>query len=176
MGATEIFRPTFSRVLAYAVWVVLVIIAVSGMTTGSFLTAARILMGCMCAAAFVWLFYFRPHVEVADGGITVTNPLNTIHVPWPAVEELRIRGTFEIVTTVDGRVSAFAATIANKRHDAGLAGIVREQAQIRLSALRDAGFLDDIRIEGARVRRSVHVTGIFALAIPALVLAVLFAL
>lgn len=173
MGATEIYQPTFSKVLAYAVWVVLILIAISGFISKPFITSAQILLGCVCAAAFVWLFYFRPKVEVADGGVTVTNPFQTVHVPWPAVTDLRVRGTFEIETANSGRVSAYAASIANKRTDSGLAGIVLERSQNRLSALRDAGFLDEVRIEGAPVTRTTFTAGIIALAMPAVLLVVL---
>ena len=176
MGPTEIFRPTFSRVLAYAVWALLTFIALSAAVGTGGSMRLRVVTGCLFAATAVTQFYFRPFVEVSDGGIVLGNPLATKQIPWPAVESLRIRGSFAVVTRNGVTHNSFAATIANKRNDLGLAGVVKDFADARLEALKAAGFLDDIRLEGAQVTTHWNTVGISCLAATALVFIITLAL
>jgi hypothetical protein len=168
MGPTEIFRPTFSRVLAYALWVLLAFIAISAAVGTSGSVRLRVITGCIFAATIVVLFYFRPYVEVSDGGILLANPLKTTMLPWPAIESTEIHGSFN-VQTVDGmKHSSYAATIANKRNDLGLAGEVKKFSDDRLEALSAAGYLNDIRPEGAPVTVTRNIAGLAAISATAL--------
>ncbi len=168
MGPTEIFRPLFSRVLAYAVWAILAAAAVSSFFANDFELRWRVTTLTAFLAVAVWLFYLRPNVEISDGGILITNPLRSVHIPWPAVKELDIRGTFVVSDRDGNRHSAYAAAIANKRNNLGLAGEVKTFAEHRMNLLAEAGFLNDVRPEGALLTTRHNTVGITALAVCAL--------
>ncbi|WP_435299548.1 PH domain-containing protein [Timonella sp. A28] len=163
MGPTEIFRPTFSRILAYALWALLAFIAVSAVIGTDGTLRLRTIAGCLFVSVAVWLFYFRPYLEISDGGVHIVNPLRTVHIPWPAVKETYIRGSFHVSTTGETVHSAYAATIQNKRNNLGLAGEAKQVSDARFDALADAGFLDDVRPEGAPVKQTWFSNGVIAL-------------
>ena len=153
MHPTETLRPRSSRLIAGAVVaccaVALVVVAVTG---GGLVAIARTLAVSGLFTALAWAVYWRPEVEVSDGGVRIVNPWRTVHVPWPAVDDVDHRWSLT-VTTVDGRrVSAFAAP-AGGAVERG-PGVARQAAQVisdRREALRTAGYLDDVRPEGAPV-------------------------
>ncbi|WP_377466827.1 PH domain-containing protein [Populibacterium corticicola] len=169
MGPTEIFRPLFSRVLAYIVWAILAAAAISGFFAGNSELRWRVVALTVFLAVAVWLFYLRPSVEISDGGILITNPLRSVHIPWPAVAELDIRGTFVVTDREGNRHSAYAAAIANKRNNLGLAGEVKTFAEHRMNTLAEAGFLSNVRPEGAQLTTRHNTVGITALTVCALV-------
>lgn len=91
--------------------------------------------------------FWRPSVEVADGGVTLRNPLRTVLVPWPAIEAVDGRLGLQL-DTAWGRYSGWAATAPSGRQrlrggESAVAGLVRE----RLDALRAAGHLDHAQVE-----------------------------
>lgn len=49
-------------------------------------------------AVLVWLVTWRPHVRVDDEGVTVVNPLRTVHVPWGALIAVSTRYTLTLHT------------------------------------------------------------------------------
>lgn len=169
MGPTEIFRPLFSRVLAYVVWAILAVSAISSFFVEDSKLQWRVIALTVFLAVAVWLFYLRPSVEISDGGILITNPLRTVHIPWPAVTDLDIRGTFVVTDHEGNHHSAYAAAIANKRNDLGLAGEVKTFAEHRMNVLAEAGFLSDVRPEGAQLTTRHNTVGIIALAVCGLV-------
>ncbi|MEO5653551.1 MAG: PH domain-containing protein [Marmoricola sp.] len=94
-----------------------------------------------------WAAFWRPYVEVTDGGVTVANTLRTLEVPWPAIESVDGRYGLRMQTAY-GRVTAWAAPAPKGRERA------REQQSVaalavtgRLEELRVAGHLDDPRLE-----------------------------
>ena len=97
---------------------------------------------------------WRPVLEVSDGGLRIVNPLNTIHVPWPAFADAHVHGTVIVTTTGSKSFSVYAAPIRNKRTKEGTAADALAEISERRAALTSAGFLDNIRPEGAPVTQA----------------------
>lgn len=91
--------------------------------------------------------FWRPYVEVSDGGVTLANPARTIRLPWPAIEAVHGRLGL-VLDTSWGTYAGWAATAPSGRRrlrgeESDIAGLVRE----RLQELRAAGHLDHARVE-----------------------------
>jgi hypothetical protein len=108
MGPTLVFRSTFGRVLTVATGVVAVALVVTTALTGDL----GAVLGAAAPGAFVtylvWMLFWRPAVEVSDGGVEVRNVARTVHVPWTAYEGVDTRYSLE-VRYAGGRVTAWAA-------------------------------------------------------------------
>lgn len=126
--------------------------------------------------AAVWAFYGRPAVIVSDGGVTLRNVLRSVELPWPAI--LRIDTKYALtLETAYGPYNAWAApapsrtaashasrTLMKHQPESAYAagglrpgdlagtpsGDVAAYIRRRWEALRDAGYLDDPRLERAR--------------------------
>jgi len=153
MGPTESLRPRSSRAIAVALGAsgVLAVVAVVA-SRADVLTVVRTASVAVLVGALAWAVYWRPEVEVSDGGIRVIDPWRTVHVPWPALDTVSDRWSLTLTTTEGHRVSAFAAP-ARGAADRGLGVAARAAALVteRRAALREAGYLDDVRPEGAPV-------------------------
>lgn len=55
-----------------------------------------------------WAVYWRPEVQVSDGGVRIVNVTRTIDVPWPALQEIDTKWALTL-HTVWGRYRAWAA-------------------------------------------------------------------
>ncbi len=108
MGPTEVFVSRYARVLAGSTWLVALIV-VGGFATqpdrGQLVLVAA---AAGLAALGAWALFWRPRVEVSDGGILLVNVLRTIEVPWPVFSDATPRWSLE-VRTADGHWTAWAA-------------------------------------------------------------------
>ncbi len=138
--------------------------------------ALRYLPVFLVVPAAVWAFYGRPAVIISDGGVTLRNVLRTVELPWPAIQRIETKYALTLETAY-GPYNAWAAPVpsrtiaANRTHltmrnqpeSAYAAGGLRPgdlegtpsgdaSAYIRRrwEALRDAGHLDDPRLERQR--------------------------
>jgi len=165
MGPTVTIRPGTSRPIAAAVVACCAIAVVLVGTTGSGAVMTLRWAGPASLVAIgAWITYWRPEVEVSDGGVRIVNPWRTIHVPWPALDDVDRRWSLA-VSTVDGRrFSAFAAPAPGitERGSSGVSGRAAEEVGARREALRKAGYLDEVRLEGAPVRVVVPRTPLVA--------------
>lgn len=153
MGPTESRRPRSSRAIATALAASSLVAVVAAAVSG---TGGVVLLRTATVAAFVtalaWAVYWRPEVEVSDGGIRVVNPFRTIHVPWPALGTVTDRWSLTLTTTDGRHVSAFAAPAGGAvERGRGVASDALALVTERREALRAAGFLDEVRVEGAPV-------------------------
>lgn len=124
----------------------------------------------------VWAFYGRPAVVISDGGVELRNVLRTVELPWPAIQRIETKYALTLETAygpftawaapVPSRTAAAHATRSTMQHQpesayaAGglrpgdLAGTASGDAagyiRRRWEALRDAGHLDDPRLERQR--------------------------
>jgi len=117
--------------------------------------------------AVMWL----PYVEVSEGGVVLRNVLRTVHLPWPAIEEVDGRYGLRL-DTVYGRFTAWAAPAPGGRDrmrgaDSEAAALVRQQHE-RLQGL---GHLDNPRLESDHADVTWHVP-VIVVAVALLVLAV----
>lgn len=154
MRPTVTIRPTFSRWLAGAVIAGCLLVLGTAAVTGPLEDFLRALAPTVGIATAAWAVLWRPLVEVSDGGVRVVNPLRTVHVPWPALTGVDTRWSLTLHTTTAGVVSAFAApapTAFGEGDRRGLSGEAAEVIEQRRQELTDAGYLADIRPEGAPV-------------------------
>lgn len=156
MGETETFRSRFSRGLA-------VTTAALGALLLGWLTVAVGPGGAVrygppvaLVVLMAWLAFWRPAVEVSDGGVVLRNVWRTVHVPWPAMLEVDGRLGLRLVTAY-GSYQAWAAP-APRRTRSGVAapGAAVTAVQRRWDQLRDAGFLDEPRLERPTARTELH--------------------
>lgn len=134
--------------------------------------AVRYLPAFAVLPAAVWAFYGRPAVVVSDGGVALRNVLRTVELPWPSIQYIDTKYALTLQTAY-GPYNAWAApapsrmaahrTRALMKHQpesafgaGGLrpgdlegtpSGDVAAYIRRRWEALRDAGHLDDPRLE-----------------------------
>ncbi len=104
----SVFRPTFGRILSGTFGVLgafaLSVVFINDGTRAGLLFApwAALVVGT------VWAIYWRPEVMVDDGGVRVVNVLRTIHVPWPSIERIDTKWALTLFTAY-GKITAWAA-------------------------------------------------------------------
>lgn len=179
MPGPAVFRPLFGRVLAGAIITLCLLGLVGTLVYDGVSGLGTIAPWLALVALMVWAAYWRPQVRVDDGGVHVVNVLRTIDLPWPAIQRIDTKWALTLVTAY-GRYTAWAAPapggIATARAASraslkglpestyGPGGSVRPgdvptspsgaaaaEVRRRWEELRDAGHLDDPRLEFARV-------------------------
>ncbi|KGM01541.1 hypothetical protein Q760_00670 [Cellulomonas cellasea DSM 20118] len=136
--------------------------------------AVRLAPGLALASVLVWALFGRPAVVVHAGGVRLENVLRTIELPWPSVQRIDTKYALTLVTAY-GVYAAWAAPAPSRslaaradrerlgRHlpesTYGLGGVrpgdlpgtpsgdVAALVRHRWEELRDAGHLDDPRLE-----------------------------
>ena len=151
------------------------------------------LLGSSC-----WAVFWRPQVEVDDGGVRLVNVLRTIDLPWPSIHAVDTKWSLTLDTAY-GRFSGWAAPAPGRRHafrqlrqdaaaippgstsptgirpgdlPATSSGDAAMVIRDRWDRLRAAGYLDDPRLERDRAPVRWHV-GTFAVGGALLVLGML---
>lgn len=160
MGDTETYRSRFSRGLA-------VVTAVLGAVLLGWLTASA---GPATALYYVppvglvvllaWLAFWRPAVEVSDGEVVLRNVWRTIHVPWPALQEVDGRLGLRLVTAYGGYQAWAVPAPRRTRHGGAGPGAAAVAVRQRWDELREAGFLDNPRLERPTARTELHTRAI----------------
>ncbi|GGL86469.1 PH domain-containing protein [Nakamurella endophytica] len=198
----SVYRPAFGKVLAALVAVVcavgLVVISAHDGVPGFARSAPWLLL----AAGAAWALFWRPEVVVDDAGVHLANVLRTVDLPWPSIQRIDTKWALAL-TTRYGTYTAWAAPAPSRwahrdlspgdlRHlpesTYGAGASIRPgdsphspsgQAALavrrRWEELRDAGHLDDPRLEFDRPPVTWHRTTIAA-AVVLVVLGVLAAL
>ena len=167
MGPTVRLRPRAARTLgalmALAAAAGLVSLAADGPGTVLRLGAPVVLFGLLGWSAF-WV----PYVEVADSGVTIVNTLRTVVVPWPAVEAVEGRYGLRLRTAY-GAFTAWAAQApAGRQRARGQESEAALLVEERLESLRDAGHLDNPRLERPEAQVTWHQARIAAVVLLAL--------
>jgi Bacterial PH domain len=186
--ATE-YRPTTGRVLAAcfagACAIALVVVLVTDGAGGLLAYAPWLLL----PAAVVWAVFWNPRVVVDDSGLTLVNVLRTVRLPWPAIQDVDTRWALKLHTAY-GTFGAWAAPSAGRYASRGISpndirhlpeerrsggvrigdsphspsGRAAEAIRAQWEQLRDAGHLDDPKLEFERppVRWHVELIAIVA--------------
>jgi hypothetical protein len=172
-----VFRPMFGRVMAGAIGVLC--LAALGLALKDDGARALWQVGPWLAlvAGAVWATYWRPEVAVDDGGVHVVNVLRTVDLPWPSIQRVDTKWALKLVTAY-GSFTAWAAPApgglataraASRGTLRGLpestygpgqsvrpgdvptspSGAAAGEVRRRWEALRDAGHLNDPRLEFA---------------------------
>lgn len=172
---TSEFRPVAGRVLAGTViGLCALALVISVVQSGS---AAIWLYGPWLAliSLAVWASYWNPRVSIDDAGVHLVNVLRTIDLPWPAIQRIDTKWALTLITAY-GTFPAWAAPApsgiataraARRSHIKGLpestygpggsvrpgdmpsspSGAAAAAVRARWEQLRDAGHLDDPRLE-----------------------------
>ncbi|NLE71986.1 MAG: PH domain-containing protein [Actinomycetales bacterium] len=175
------FRPTFGRNLTAVVAVLAAAAFVWTVVENP--ADARYAPVFALVVAAVWALYGRPAVVVSDGGVELVNVLRTVELPWPAIERIDTKYALTLYTPY-GAYAAWAApapsrevslraTRSDTRHlpestyigggirPGDLVGTASGEAAAhirrRWEELRDAGHLDDPRLERPQPRVRWHV-------------------
>jgi hypothetical protein len=81
----------------------------------------------------VWALYWRPSIEVGEGGIRVVNVARTIEIPWPHLTAIDTVWSLALVTTA-GKFSVWAApapsAVASMRQARRGRGLIRRDADV----------------------------------------------
>jgi len=161
MDAARVFRSMPGRVLT-------VVTAVAGlaclvaMAAGGSTELLRYGAVPLLVVLVVWAAFWRPQVEVSDGGIELRNVLRTVHVPWPAYRGADTRLALTIETTA-GDYTAWATPTRSgpaarrdlargaeaRRATGATADAAALEIAARHAALREAGHLDHVPAQGA---------------------------
>lgn len=168
MGETRTYRSAFSRALA-VVTVALAVVLLGRQVLDAGMAGLVYAAPVALVGLLAWLAFWRPCVEVSDGGVLLRNVWRTVHVPWPALRDVDDRLGLRLVTAY-GSYQAWAAP-APRRVRGGPA-VPSEPARLvraRWAELSAAGWLDDPRLERPRADVRLHVVPLLA----ALVLAAL---
>lgn len=136
-------------------------------------------------APLCWAIFWRPKVVVSDAGVRLVNVARTVDVPWPALVEVQTKFALTLVTAY-GSFTAWAAPAPSGHSTvhtvigsstAGRAsrprfdrealpmserpdspsGDAAAMVRRRWDQLREAGFLDDPRLEHAEIPVTWHV-------------------
>ena len=172
----NVFRPMLGRVLTVAVAAICGLTAIVVAVRGNLEDLLRLAPWLALLAGGCWATFWRPSVEVSDGGVRLVNVTRTIDVPWPAITGIETRWALTLLTAY-GKFTAWAAPAPGRgpmrkatRVDANLLGravgadggappdispgAAREAAEIvreQWERLRAAGHLDNPVLEHERV-------------------------
>lgn len=104
----EEFRPGFGRGLTVVIAAAAVISFVFIATTGSIEDALLTLPWLCLVVSCCWAVFWRPSVIVSDAGVRLVNVTRTIDVPWPALRGVETRYALTLDTAY-GKFAAWAA-------------------------------------------------------------------
>ncbi|WP_370524119.1 PH domain-containing protein [Cellulomonas sp. APG4] len=187
-GTTIEFRARSGRVLT---WAVAVLCAVAWVVTlvQEPVDALRYGPALALPALVVWAVLGRPAVLVSDGGVELRNVLRTVHLPWTAIVRIDTKYALTLETAY-GTYAAWAAPAPSRMQTLGASpadlehlpestyvggarpgdlitsasGQAAAHVRRRWEALRDAGYLDDPRLEHDRPQVRWHLLEALAVA------------
>ncbi|MBT0992807.1 PH domain-containing protein [Cellulomonas sp. DKR-3] len=107
MGPTLRFSSRYGRWLTIAAGVAGVVAVVAVAVSDGPVAGLRALPVAGVVVLLTWALFWRPEVEVADGGVTVRNVWRTVVVPWPTYRGAEVRFGLRVETS-DGTVEAWA--------------------------------------------------------------------
>lgn len=104
----EELRSAFGRVLTIGFGAAAALgVGLIGVSDG-IVEAVQVLPWAAAAVVVCWAYFWRPRVEVTDGGVTLVNVTRSISIPWPALLDIDTQWAMRLVTAY-GRYSAWAA-------------------------------------------------------------------
>lgn len=177
------FRPWFGQVLTVAIAVICAVSLAGVVWQNGVGVGLRVLPFFVAVAGSCWALFWRPRVVVDPAGVRIVNIARTIWVPWPSIEEVDTKWSLTLDTAY-GRFSAWAAPAPGAAHivrsdarrearnlprstDRGdgirpgdlptsPAGGAALMIRTHWERLRDAGHLDDPKLEFERVPVEWH--------------------
>ncbi|MDO7881304.1 PH domain-containing protein [Salinibacterium soli] len=107
------FRPAFGRGLSIATAVIVALGLAGFVVDGDWNVVVRFSWPLLLLAALAFALFWFPRVDVAEHEVTVVNVFTTVHVPWPAIENVDTKYALTL-TTADGTVTAWASPAPNR--------------------------------------------------------------
>ena len=184
------FRPTSSRVLAGAIFAIGAVGLLALLIQTGIPGLLRYGWWILLAAMLAWALFWNPRVEVDAAGVRLVNVFRTVTLPWPSIREVDTRWSLTL-TTAYGSFRAWAAPAPGRHATAratkqdiehlpkssfGVGDSVRAGDTLNSSsgqaawavrrqweALRDAGHLDNPRLEFDRPPTTWHIATIAGL-------------
>jgi hypothetical protein len=184
-----VYRPTFSRILAVITSVICLVGLIIVLIQDGIGEALQVVPWLLLAAGAAWMVFWYPAVHVDDGGVRLINVTRTIDLPWPSISRIDTKWALALVTSY-GTYTAWVAPAPSRmsarklsRQESGAlpestyvakdtirpgdapgspSGDVALVIRRRWDALRDAGHLDNPRLEADRPRVHWHVLQIVA--------------
>lgn len=157
MGETLTFRTPMARALTIGVAAVAAVALAYFVSDGGIRELWRSGPTVLCIVVVTWGLFWRPQVQVSDGGVTVANILRTVHVPWPVLRTVDSKWSLT-VTAADVTVSAWAVPASS-----GMAARTRRPGarggQDSPSPLRSAGNADAAALAIAERREALVEAG-----------------
>lgn len=179
-----VYRPTFGRLLVFATILLSVIAVVLVLVTEGPGPTVQVLPWVALFTGASWLLFYNPRVVVDDSGVLLVNVLRTLHLPWPSIQRVDTKWALTLVTSL-GTYTAWAAPAPSRMSARRLSrresevlpestylgqdlirpgdapgspsGDVALVIRRHYDALRDAGHLDDPRLEREKPRSAWHV-------------------
>jgi hypothetical protein len=105
---TAVYRPAFGRALTVGIAVACAVVAVLTAIGGGIDDLLQFGPWLALVAGACWATFWRPCVEVSDGGVRLVNVLRTIDIPWPAITGVETRWALALHTAY-GTFTAWAA-------------------------------------------------------------------
>lgn len=168
------FRPWFGQALTGVIGAICAVALVGFTLQHGVEAGLRSLAPLALATGACWALFWRPRVVVDDAGVRMVNVARTVTLPWPAIQAVDTKWALTLITSY-GRFTAWAAPAPGAAHvvrsdvrrearnlpsstfgpdgirpgdlptspSGGAALMIRE----RWERLRDAGYLDDPRLE-----------------------------
>lgn len=185
VSTTEVIRPPRGETLTAVVAALALLLLVAVLVGDGWRDAVDIAPWLGLLVGVCWAGFSRPHIEVSDGGIRIVNVLRTVVIRWPAVTAVETRYMLT-VRTRHGDYAAWSAPHGGRRGaarsspgaqrptDRDLAalgdnptigagdltdtpsGAAALAIRRRWQQLRDAGYLDDARLERDRAEVEWH--------------------
>jgi hypothetical protein len=135
----DVYRPVFGRVLFAVVGAVCAFALIITIVDGSWSDVARVAPWLALVAGACWAVFWRPRVEVSDGGVRIVNVARTIDAPWPAIKNVETKWALKLVTAY-GSFTAWAAP-------AGGRGPARRASRVELNVMRGSRVTEHLRPE-----------------------------
>jgi hypothetical protein len=145
-GPTVVIRSRWSQALGVAMALTGVVGLVLALRVGDG-SAKDYGAPLLLFALLGWAAFWRPQVEVSDGGVRITNTWRTAHVTWPAITAVEGRYGLRL-RTAQGNVTSWAAPApAGRARARGQESRAADIVNNRLEELRAAGYLDNPALE-----------------------------
>jgi hypothetical protein len=110
----EVYRSTFGRVMTVVAGGVAAAVVAWMLAVGASDDALATAPWLALFVLAVWAAFWRPCVEVSDGGVRLVNVSRTIDLPWPAVQSVTTRWALTLGTEY-GTFTSWAAPAPSAR-------------------------------------------------------------
>jgi len=174
----EVYRPWFGRILTFVIGGICAVTAIVVAWRSGVRDLAQVLPWLALVSGTCWAAFWRPRVDVSDGGVRLVNVVRTIDLPWPSITAIDTKWSLTLVTAY-GKYTAWAApapgvrgavraTRSDGKHlpsatyrpgdlPSSASGEVAVLIRRHWEALRTAGHLDDPRLEHDRAPVTWHI-------------------